>query len=333
MKKSIVEMMKYIDEEALESIEIQEEEINQLTRELDLSKMKNVAKRKMDEEKMKMKKANIKIRNKKWWIVLAATMSIGGTVFATQYLDNFRLFYGEKVSLKTEDTTLINESVVANGIKMTITESIVSDKGAVIMLSFEKEDGTAFAEEVSIPMLEIQGRQDVSYMVNQKLNEEGTKLIANFEIDSYKSLKGEKLEITADKMIGRKTGEVIAEGPWEISFKVRDQKGVKEQAIDLEIKKENEALALNKVNISTLGIAIEGVRIDDQKDKLPNYKPIVKIRTVDGKEMELKLGSANETQDGFRWMYNLDTEYNTVFINDLEIECVIINDEMINIVQ
>lgn len=218
-------------------------------------------------------------------IAIIATLTTGAVSFAAQH------------------KTTINQSSVASGVKMTVTESIISDKGAVIVTTFEKEDGKAFEKDAVVPTIEITNRKDLSYMINQALSEDRTKIIASLEIDSSKSLENQTLTVVADKIINTATKETLAAGLWSISFTATNQKFIKEQTIDLLTEKNHEKMALSKINVSSLGVAVEGKILDGKTSTLPSYIPSVEITTADGKAIQLTFDSANEIETGFRILY------------------------------
>lgn len=236
-------------------------------------------------------------------IAIIATLTTGTISFATQHFDGLRELYGEQPNLISQNKTTINQFSVVSGVKMTVTESIISDKGAIIVATFEKEDGKPFEKDAVISTIEITNRKDLSYMINQTLSEDRTKIIASLEIDSSKSLENQMLTVVADKIINTATNETLAAGSWNISFTAKNQKLVKEQIIDQLVEKDHEKMTLTKINVSSLGVAVEGIRLDGETDTLPSYMPSVEITTADGKVVQLTFDSASETETGFRIAY------------------------------
>jgi len=236
-------------------------------------------------------------------IAIIATLATGTISFAVQHFDGFRELYGEQPNLTAQNKIAINQSSVVSGSKMTVTESIISDKGAVIVTTFEKEDGKAFEKDAVVPTIEITSRKDLSYMINQALSEDRTKIIASLEIDSSKSLGSQTLTVVADKIINTATKETLAAGPWSISLTATNQKFVKEETIYLLAEKDHGKMALTKINVSSLGVAVEGKRLDGKTSTLPSYMPSVEITTADGKAIQLTFDSANEIETGFRILY------------------------------
>lgn len=331
MKKLIVDLMRHTEEADIENIEISEEEIARLTKNLDLKAVKDRAIEGIRMESNVLKDTRKKFGFKKVAAVLVAAMAIGGTVVAAEYFDNFKFFYGEKANISAGDRASINKTATASGIKMTLSESVASDKGAIIMLTFEKEDGTALPKKVAINTLDIKENKDLSYMVNQKVSEDGKKLIVDFEIDSTKKLEGKKITVTADEMINTETNEKIAKGPWEISSNISAKAKTVEKKLDLIVGTGDEKLRLNKISVSTLGVSFEGIKDNGDIEHLPKYEPIVKITTVSGTSIQLKWGSANEIKNGFRLMYDLDSESNKIFLDLPTIKNIIVDDKVINI--
>lgn len=261
---------------------------------------------------------------------IIATLAIGTTAFAAQSFDGFKELYGKQLNLTAQDKTTINQYSSISGIKMTVAESIVSDKGAVIIVIFEKDDGKAFEKDTIIPTLEIANNKDLSYMVNQTLSEDKTKIVASFEIDSSKSLENQKLTVTADKIISKSTNETLAVGPWKVSFAATNQKFIKEQPIDLLVETDHEKMQLTKINVSSLGVAIEGKRLDNKTDMLPKYVPNIKITTTDGNTIELAFDSANETEKGFRYFF-VNKSVNKEFLNPSNIKELSIDGKIITL--
>lgn len=265
-------------------------------------------------------------------IAIITTLTTGAVSFATQHFDGLRELYGEHPNLTVQNKTAINQSSVVSGVKMTVTESIISDKGAVIVATFEREDGKVFEKDAVVPTIEITNRKDLSYMINQTLSEDRTKIIASLEIDSSKSLENQTLKVVADKIINTATNETLAAGSWNISFTATNQKFIKEQIIDLLAEKDHEKMALSKINVSSLGVAVEGKRLDDKTSILPSYMPSVEITTADGKAIKLTFDSANEIETGFRILYvNKTDDGIREFLNTLDIKEVSIDGKTITL--
>jgi len=265
-------------------------------------------------------------------IAIIATLATGSTSFAAQPFDGFRELYGEQLNLTAQNKIAINQSSLVSGFKMTVSESIISDKGAVIVATFEKEDGKAFQKDAVVPTIEITNRKDLSYMINQTLSEDRTKIIASLEIDSSKSLENQTLTVVADKIINTATKETLAAGPWSISFTATNQKFVKEQTIDLLAEKDHEKMSLTKINVSSLGVAVEGNRLDGKPSTLPSYMPSVEITTADGKAIQLTFDSANEIETGFRILYVNKTDAGIrEFLNTSDIKKVSIDGKTITL--
>ncbi len=331
MKKKIVDLMKHVDTEELKDIELHNNEIINLTKNLDLETVKNRAMQVIQTDGATSKNTKKPTGFKKVIAVVAATLALSGTVLAADYFDGFKFFYGEKTNIAIEDKEFVNETITAEGIKMTISESVVSDRGAIIILTIEKEDGTALPKEASIKNLSIKEHENLGYMVIQKVTEDGKKLIANFEIDSSEKLEGKKITFLADEIINNETNERIAKGPWNISFKVLGKAAAVEKILNITVEHGNEKLQLNKMNVSTLGVSFDGIKTTGDIEKLPDYQPKVKIITTEGKSFELTQGSANEIHTGFRMMYDLDLEFNKVFLDISTIKTITVDDIMISI--
>ncbi|PKM51789.1 MAG: hypothetical protein CVV02_04030 [Firmicutes bacterium HGW-Firmicutes-7] len=314
------------------NIEINDEEIEQLTTGLNFKKIKaNAISGIMKENKMK----NISRRNrfKKVLVAAVAAVIMVGTVFAAQYVDNFRLFYGDKANIAEEDKTVINETQTVAGVTMNVEEGIIGQKSGVIMVTFEKKDGTTFPKDAVVTALELLPNQEISYMIGQMVTEDGLKLVGRFEVDSNDTLHGKKITVKANRIVEESTQEVITEGPWEISFKLDASKGLITKDIDIKITNQDEIMELKRMDISAVGIEIQGVRLDKNKYELPSYTPVVKITMTDDKVIELKAGSTSEIKTGFKWQYNSDVNYNPVFIDEQNVKSISIDGEVFMIKQ
>lgn len=331
MKKLIVDLMNTVDGEDIANMELSEEETVNLTKDMNIAAVKSRAIGGIHTGRSALKNKGRVKGVRKAIAALVAAMAIGGTAFAAEYFDGFKFFYGEKANIATEDRGVINKTVTGSGIKMTINESIVSDKGAIIMLTFEKEDGTVLPKETVVQALDIKENKKISYMTNQKVSEDGKRLLANFEIDSSEKLEGKSLTVTADEVVNTQTGESIAKGPWQISLKISAKAKTVAKSLDLTLGNESERLILNKINVSALGVSFDGIKDDGNVATLPNYEPSVKVITVDGNSFELKCGSANEINNGFRLMYDLDLEYNKLFLDLSNIRTVVVDGNAISI--
>lgn len=331
MKKTIVDLMKNVEGEEIKDIEIHNDEIINLTKNLDLETVKNQAMQGIQRDRNTSKNTKKHTGLKKAIAVVAATLTLSVTVFAAEYFDVFKFFYGEKANISLEDRESVDKTVTVSDIKMTIKESVVSDKGAIIILTFEKEDGTALPKEAIIKTLDIKEHKNLAYMVNQKVTEDGKKLIANFEIDSSEKLEGKKITVLADEIINTQTLDSIVKGPWKLSFRISGEAKAVEKNLNVTVGYGNERLQLNKVNVSTLGVSFDGIKANGDIEKLPEYQPKVRIKTTDGNSIELNQGSANEIENGFRLTYDLDSELNKVFLDISTIKNIIIDDDIINI--
>lgn len=312
----------------IETMIIKDEEIEELTRDINFENIKMKTMIGIRKEKKKMKN-NVK----KTAIIAAAVVAIGGTVFAAEYFDNFKLFYGDKTNITSEDKTAINNEQIASGVKMTVQEGIIGDKSAIIMVTFENEDGTAFSQDARVKTLDFQGEKEQSfgYMVAQQVTADGAKLIGSFEIDTMDSLNGQNVIIQADEIYEENSEKTIVKGPWKSTFKVSADNSVHKNPIDIQIEQQEEILSLYQVSISALGIEILGERLDAQKDRLPEYTPIVKVMTTDGKTIELRVSSTSEIERGFKWQYNMDINNNFIFVDDQNVQSIAIDGEVIDI--
>lgn len=312
----------------IEAMIMTDEEIEELTRDIDFENIKMKAMNGIRKEKRTMKN-----NMRKTAIIAAAVVAIGGTVFAAEYFDAFKMFYGDRTNVTSEDKTSINNEQTASGVKMTVQEGIIGDKSAIIMVAFENEDGSTFPEDARVKTLDFQGEKEQSfgYMVSQQVTSDGSTLIGSFEIDTMDSIDGQNVIINADEIYEENTGKSLVTGPWKSTFQVDAKNSVHKEAVDIQIEQQEEVLALNQISISALGVEIEGKRLDAQKDRLPEYTPVVQIMTEDGKTTELYVSSTIETENGFKWQYNMDKDGNFIFIDDKEVKSVTIDGEVVDI--
>jgi len=260
-------------------------------------------------------------------------MAMGSSVLASSEKDSFTLFYKGDSKNSGEFPTLINQSKVVSGVKTTVEESIIGGNSAMIMVSFENEDGTVFPKDAAIANLELKWAKDASYMVEQRVTEDGKKIVAMFDVDTPSSLNGKKVTIQADSIVNSATGDIIVEGPFSNTFKAQESSSSYNIEIDQTISVKQEEMSIQTVNVSTLGIGIEGNRLDGHTDQLPKYNPKVSIVTSDGKEIELYLGSTSTSAHGFQWNYNLDQEGERVFLNTALIASISIDERNISVIK
>ncbi len=270
---------------------------------------------------------------KKWVVVttIAASISLmamGTSVLASSDKDVFKGFFNGNAEI-TGKSTSIHQSNVMAGIKTTVEQSIIGGNSAIIMVSFEKEDGTVFPQDASMSALELKWAKDASYMVEQRVTEDRKKIIAIFDVDTPSSMKGKKVSIKANAVVNNATEAVIAEGPFRNTFTAQESGKSYTIEIDQTLSQQQEEMSMQSINISAIGIGIEGIRTDGHRDELPKYNPKVSISTSDGKETELYLGSTSTSDQGFEWHYNVDQESKRVFLDAEKITSVSIDDQLI----
>lgn len=264
---------------------------------------------------------------KRGMLTAAAVLVIGTstTVSAAQNTDYFKMFF----SVKEMSSKTIDQVTIVSGIKMKVEESMSGGKSAIIIASFEKTDGSIFPKDAAIPTLELDVKNGASYMVDQRVTEDGRKLIAMFDVDASSSLNGEKVTVRADAITNGETDEIVAEGPFKHTFIVQDHSN--RMDIDLTIKQQNEAAVLKTVYVSPIGIGVEGKRVDGKTDFLPEHAPIVKVIAKDNTIIELNTSSTSTTDIGFKWQYSLDQDGNRVFLEKSKIKAIMINDQLISL--
>ena len=86
--------------------------------------------------------------------IAAAVLAIGAstTVVAAQNTDYFKMFFDGNVM---NSAAAIDQVTIEQGIKMKVEESIIGGKSAIIIASFERENGAVFPEEAVIDTLEL----------------------------------------------------------------------------------------------------------------------------------------------------------------------------------
>ena len=258
-----------------------------------------------------------------------AIMVIGAstTVVASQDTGYVNKLFGGITNSFVKDTH--DQVVINSGIKMKIEESLSGGKSSLIIVSFEKEDETIFPKGAAIANLELDVRNGASYMVEQELTEDRKKIIGIFDIDTFSNLEGKSVTIKADAIVDNKTDQIIVNGPFKNKFTAHDHSTKTD--IDITLKQQEEEVALKTLNISAIGIEIEGERIDGQESYLPKISPIVKVMTDDNEIVELSAGSTSTTDIGFKWRYSLDSDGNHMFLDHSTIKNIMINNQIISI--
>ncbi|OAB30343.1 hypothetical protein PMSD_21140 [Paenibacillus macquariensis subsp. defensor] len=308
--------MAHNDNQELDYLLLTEEEEHHLTKDIDFDRVKSITLQQINRRESFMNK-NKGTRKYKTFIIAAAMVAtLSTTVFAGQYFDGFKQFFGGSASIPESDRSSIQQSTVVSNVKMTAEESVLVGNSGYLIVTFTKEDGTAFPADAVVPQLGISA---TSYMVSQQLVDNNKKLIGLFEMASL-DIEGFKATITADK-ITTADGTQVVKGPWEIDFTITSGK---QKIKDINLAIENEKLTVTKVSVSSIGVAIEG-KTDDTNNTLPEYAPEVKAIAADGKEIILNCSSTSPTKNGFQWLYNMDIKHNYAFLGDMDIKSVIID--------
>lgn len=249
------------------------------------------------------------------------------TVAAAQHTDYFNEFFGGIANNFVKDTH--DQVVIASGIKMKIVESISAEKSSLVIVSFEKEDETKFPEGAAVSNLELDLKDGASYMVEQRLTEDRSKIIAMFDMDTVSSIEGKSVTVKADAVVDDKTGEVLAGGPFKNKFTAQDRSNKFD--IDVTLTQQNEEVGLKALYVSVIGIELEGEWLDGKTSYLPEIGPIVKVVTKDNQVMELSMGSISTTDIGFKWQYSLDKNGDRVFLDKSNVKKIMINNQIIDI--
>ncbi|HIW33093.1 MAG TPA: DUF4179 domain-containing protein [Candidatus Paenibacillus intestinavium] len=270
---------------------------------------------------------------KRGMVVAIALLTVGTTAYAAPNAENFKMFFGKKANVAEQSKSVINETQVVDGIKMTVEESIIGGNSAIIMATFEKEDGSTFPQDAVIQAPELKWSKDASYMVEQHITEDGQKIITMFDVDTAKSIDGHKVTITADAIVHAQTEDIISKGPFKNVFIAQESSKSHVEEMDMRLLLQAEELELHDVTISALGIGIEGKRINGNVDELPQNSPNIFLTTTDGMVIELHLGSTSTTDIGFSWNYNLDRNGNRIFLDVETIKSITIENEIIQVTQ
>ena len=248
-------------------------------------------------------------------LMAAGIMAVGTTALASSEKENFSIFFNGNTEISEGSSTLIHQSNVMAGIKVTIEESIVGGNSAIIIASFENEDGTAFPQDAALAKPELVWKNDASYMVEQRMTADGKKIIVMFDIDTPSSLHGKKVTIKADAVVNSNTDTVIVKGPLKHKFTAQENSTSYNIAIDQTLSQQQEMLSIHNMTISPIGIGIQGDWLAGEGDQLPKYNPKVSIMTSDGKTTDLYVGSTSTIDQGFQWKYNLDQDGNKIFLD------------------
>jgi len=266
-------------------------------------------------------------------LAVSTVFVIGATTVSAQSSDHLSMFFehGESGILENQHSSHISK--VVSGIEMEIEETIIGGKSALIIVSFKKEDGTAFSDDIKVSTLELDWKQDVSYMVEQQMTEDRKKLITIFDIDTTKNIDGEKIKIMADHLVNRQTDKVIANGPFHLSFEAIESNTSRNIDTNINLTALNEKLTLHTINISANGIGVEGTSKIGQTDELPKYIPVLKVTTLDNTTFELTSSSTSTTESGFKWQYNIDKNGERQLLNSENIKSVMIDGHIIDVTQ
>ncbi|KGR76298.1 hypothetical protein [Ureibacillus sinduriensis] len=261
----------------------------------------------------------------------SAVFVIGATTVAAQNSDYFSMFFGHEGNAMDANQNSIKASKIVSGIEMEVEETIIGGKSALIIVSFEKQDGTAFSNNVKVPALELDWKQNASYMVDQQMTEDHKKLIAMFDIDTTKKIDGKKLKIMANKLVDESTDKVIADGPFHLSFEASESSSSKTIETNINLALSDAELSLQTINISANGIGVEGTRQDGKTGELPQSTPLLKVTTLDNHTFELKSGSTSTTETGFKWQFNLDEAGERLLLSNENIKSVTIDGHTIEV--
>lgn len=325
MKRRIVDIFAHFENQEAKHFHLTEEEERHLTQEIDLDRVKKNVMKQVNREELSMNKNKGTRKYRAGIIAAALVLTFSTTALASQYFDGFKQFFGGSASVSDKDRSSILKSSIMSGVKMTVEESIIVGSSGYLVVSFTKEDDTAFPEGALVPQLDFKtGNEPSSYMVNQMLVDNNKKLIAMFELDSLSNPEMVKATVTANKITNADGITPLINGEWSVDFMITSGQQ-KQQDINLVIEGKNEKLIVTKVNVSSIGVAIEGKQADGKNEYLPLYAPEVKVIAENGKMIVLTCDTTSATKSGFQWMYNKDSEHNYTFLGDVDIKSVIID--------
>lgn len=333
MKRRIIDIFAHYENQEEKHFLLTEEEERQLTQEIDLDRVKKNVMKQVNGEESNMNKNKGTKKYRAGIVAAALVLTFSTTALASQYFDGFKQFFGGSASVSDKERSSIQKSITKSGVKMTLEESVVVGNTGYLVVTFIKEDGTAFPADAKVQnwdfKIGVEGPN--TSLLGQKLVDNNEKLILMFE-QTYLS-NSEMLKtttFTADKITNADYIPLFDE-EWSIEF-VMTPGQQKQQDINLAIDKKNEKLILTKVSVSSIGVAIEGTLADGKNEDLPKYSPEVEVIADNGETIALRLGGTDATYngsgatyDGFQWLYNMDIERNYTFLGDIDIKSVIID--------
>ena len=282
---------------------------------------------KIMDKKKTGKKAFMSMRKRIVTGVVIMVIGTSTTVLASQNTGYVNKVFGGITNNFIKDTH--DQVVIESGIKMKIEESLSGGKSSLIIVSFEKEDGSRFPKGAAIANLEVDVKKGASYMVEQQLTKDRKQIIGIFDIDTFSNLEGKSVTIKAKSIVNMDTDEIIANGPFKNRFTANDRSNKID--IDLALKLHKEEVVLKTIHVSAIGIEMEGERIDGQESYLPEMTPVVKIMTTDNQTIELRQDSTSTTDIGFKWKYSIDADGKRMFLDTSTIKEIMINDQIISI--
>lgn len=178
-------------------------------------------------------------KNHKWsrWGLLVACLALflalGTTVYAAS--PAFRVTLADILHLKEKETTYIGLSTSSSGITMTVESAHVCQDTAVVMLTFQKNDGTIFGNGMnpSISLTDADGndifKSGLSGGVYATLSNDSKTLICYYTWsfpDSFTDrtvvLKVSRLDCNQSQVAGTVWPDDVIQGDWRIQFELTE---------------------------------------------------------------------------------------------------------------
>lgn len=196
MKKQWTEWVDALDPSCLEEPELDEQEMEELTRPVDLARIRQKALHGIKGDK---KPAGKRIRRIAA-IALAAALACVGTGLALKR-GALEQFFNIDATLGEEQVTRVGQSQVQDGIRLTLEDVIQGQQDAVAVLSLAREDGEPFPPGATLKNLNlrIKGKETISgYAQSSRMSEDQRTLQVAVKLDNSETpLQGETLQLEA----------------------------------------------------------------------------------------------------------------------------------------
>lgn len=327
MNKKISELISELDIERIQDIELQDLP-EQGEESISLEAIKEKAMEGIKVTRLEDSKAakNINKKKFKWNLVplVAVLIAMGITVVAIESTGILRNIFGESFHLIEQDVQQVETQFIKDGVIFTVEEAIIDSKSGVIVVSMEREDGLPFEENTEIRELSIHTEHGggLGWGSEYSFSTDKTKLIGEIDLSGGRQLYGQEITITA-MGLGHwepdyTTFTTDKEGPWNISFELGQNKNIKKKNTHTKVKKEDLQVTIRQVELSPLGVTIQGYYRNGLKMSLDGY-----LQMKDGST--LKLYSASRSGK-FKLLFveQFKLEGEAVLINTEEVESIVI---------